>query len=162
MTNKYLVYSTGEKEMAIHSRVLAWSIPGMAEPGGLPPVGSHRVGHDWSDLAAAAAAYSTGNSVLCNDWYGKRIWKRLVICICITESFCCTAEANTTLWINYMPIKIWKEEKNVYLFSTYISLATILRKVTFLTLRFYRESTIHLVIYKHILLDSLFIYFFTG
>ena len=46
MTNKYLVYSTGEKEMAIHSRVLAWRIPGMAEPGGLPPVGSHRVGHD--------------------------------------------------------------------------------------------------------------------
>ena len=45
-----------EKEMATHSRVLAWRIPGTGEPGGLPSLGSHRVGHDWSDLAAAAAA----------------------------------------------------------------------------------------------------------
>ena len=41
-----------EKEMANHSSVLAWRIPGMGEPGGLPSTGSHRVGHDWSDLAA--------------------------------------------------------------------------------------------------------------
>ena len=45
-----------EKEMATHSSVLAWRIPGTGEPGGLPSVGSHRVGHDWSVLAAAAAA----------------------------------------------------------------------------------------------------------
>ena len=45
-----------EKEMAIHSSVLAWRIPGTGEPGGLPSMGSHRVGHDWSDLTAAAAA----------------------------------------------------------------------------------------------------------
>ena len=45
-----------EKEMATHSSVLAWRIPGTGEPGGLPSVGSHRVGHNWSDLAAAAAA----------------------------------------------------------------------------------------------------------
>ena len=37
--------------MATHSSVLAWRIPGTAEPGGLPSVGSHRVGHDWNDLA---------------------------------------------------------------------------------------------------------------
>ena len=42
-----------EKEMATHSSVLAWRVPGMAEPGGLPSLGSHRVGHDWSDLAVA-------------------------------------------------------------------------------------------------------------
>ena len=42
--------------MAPHSRVLAWRIPGTGEPGGLPSLGSQRVGHDWSDLAAAAAA----------------------------------------------------------------------------------------------------------
>ena len=42
--------------MAIHSSVLAWRIPGTGEPCGLPSMGSHRVGHDWSDLAAAAAA----------------------------------------------------------------------------------------------------------
>ena len=45
--------------MATHSSVLAWRIPGTGEPGGLPSMGSHRVGHDWSDLAAAAA-YSKG------------------------------------------------------------------------------------------------------
>ena len=45
-----------EKEMATHSSVLAWRIPGMGEPGGLPSMGSHTVGHNWSDLAAAAAA----------------------------------------------------------------------------------------------------------
>ena len=45
-----------EKEMATHSNVLAWRIPGTGEPGGLPSMGSNRVGHDWSDLAAAAAA----------------------------------------------------------------------------------------------------------
>ena len=42
--------------MATHSSVLAWRIPGMGEPGGLPSMGLHRVGHDWSDLAAAVAA----------------------------------------------------------------------------------------------------------
>ena len=42
-----------EKEMATHSSVLAWRIPGTGEPSGLPSMGSHRVGHDWSDLAAA-------------------------------------------------------------------------------------------------------------
>ena len=44
-----------EKEMAAHSSVLAWRIPGMAEPGGLPSMGLHRVGHDWSVFTAAAA-----------------------------------------------------------------------------------------------------------
>ena len=43
-----------EKERATHSSVLAWRIPGMGEPGELPSMGSHRVGHDWSDLAAVA------------------------------------------------------------------------------------------------------------
>ena len=45
-----------EKEMATHSSVLACRIPGTGEPVGLPSLESHRVGHDWSDLAAAAAA----------------------------------------------------------------------------------------------------------
>ena len=50
--------------MATHSSVLAWRIPGTGEPGGLPSVGSHRGGHDWSDLAAAAAeAQSISNSL---------------------------------------------------------------------------------------------------
>ena len=44
-----------EKEMAAHSSILAWRIPGTGEPGELTSMGSHRVGQDWSDLAAAAA-----------------------------------------------------------------------------------------------------------
>ena len=47
--------------MATDSSDLAWRIPGMGEPGGLPSMGSHRVGHDWSDLAAAAAAAAAGH-----------------------------------------------------------------------------------------------------
>ena len=43
-----------EKEMATHSSVLAWRIPGTGEPGGLPSMGLHRVKHDWSNLAAIA------------------------------------------------------------------------------------------------------------
>ena len=46
----------GEKEMATHFSVLAWRIPWMEKPGRLQSIGSHRVGHDCSDLAAAAAA----------------------------------------------------------------------------------------------------------
>ena len=45
-----------EKAMATHSSVLAWRIPGTGEPGGLPSMGSHRVRHDRSDLAAVAVA----------------------------------------------------------------------------------------------------------
>ena len=46
-----------EKEMAPNSSTLAWKIPWMEEPGGLPSMGSHRVRHNWSDLAAAAATF---------------------------------------------------------------------------------------------------------
>ena len=53
-----------EKEMATHSSVLAWRVPGMGEPGGLPSMGSHRVGHDWSDLAAVAAAAWSFSEIL--------------------------------------------------------------------------------------------------
>ena len=44
-----------EKKMATHSSVFAWRIPGTGEPGGLSSMGSHRVGHNWSDLAAAVS-----------------------------------------------------------------------------------------------------------
>ena len=60
MTESYFTFTFHfhalEKEMATHSSVLAWRIPGMGDPRGLPSMGSHRVGHDWSDLAVAAAA----------------------------------------------------------------------------------------------------------
>ena len=53
-----------EKKMATHSSVLAWRIPRTGEPGGLPSMGSYRVRHDWSDLAAAAAAGSSVCGIL--------------------------------------------------------------------------------------------------
>ena len=59
-----------EKEMATHSSVLAWRIPGMAEPGGLPSMGTHRVRHDWHDLAAAAAHCECSESIC---WINEQI-----------------------------------------------------------------------------------------
>ena len=65
-----------EREMATHSSVLAWRIPGTAEPGGLLSMGSHRVGHDWRDLAAAAARLllSLFNEIgRLKDWNKERL-----------------------------------------------------------------------------------------
>ena len=56
-----------EKEMATHSSVLAWRISGTGEPGGLPSMGSHRVGHDWSDLVAGDGERQ-GSLVCCSPW----------------------------------------------------------------------------------------------
>ena len=54
-----------EKQMATHSSILAWRISGTGEPGGLPSMGSHRVRHNWSDLAVAAAVTSTWHESSC-------------------------------------------------------------------------------------------------
>ena len=61
-TNERLHFHALEKEMATHSSVLAWRIPGTGEPGVLPYMGLHRVGHDWSDLAAAATICQVATS----------------------------------------------------------------------------------------------------
>ena len=53
--------------MATHSSVLAWRIPGTGEPGGLPSMGPHRVGHDWSDLAVVVAVSFRG--LISPPWY---------------------------------------------------------------------------------------------
>ena len=72
-----------EKEMATHSSVFSWRIPGTGEPGGLPPLGLHRVRHDWSDLAAAAELVKALGShwsclmSLLNEW---------ITCLC---RICC-------------------------------------------------------------------------
>ena len=56
--------------MATHSSVLVWRIPGTGESGGLPSMGSHRVGHDWSDLVAAAAVAAANYDILpCRKCY---------------------------------------------------------------------------------------------
>ena len=60
--------------LATHSNVLVWRIPGMREPGGLPSMGSHRVGHDSSALAAAAAnsVQSLSRLTPCNPMNSSR------------------------------------------------------------------------------------------
>ena len=63
-----------EKEMATHSSVLAWRIPGMGKPGGLLSMGSHRVGHDWSDLAAAAITTHPVFLKLDESWLVNSTW----------------------------------------------------------------------------------------
>ena len=70
--------------MAPHSSTLAWRIPGTEEPGGLPSMGSHRVGHDWSDLAVAANTKPW--TILC-QW--KSSWSGFFT-LFITYYFCLT------------------------------------------------------------------------
>ena len=55
-----------EKEMATHSSVLAWRIPRTREPGGLPSMGSHGVGHDWSNLTVAAETQVLASWYFCH------------------------------------------------------------------------------------------------
>ena len=62
-----------EKEMAAHSSVLAWRIPGTGEPGGLLSTGSHRVRHNWSNLAAAAE----WEKILTNEATDKRLISKI-------------------------------------------------------------------------------------
>ena len=67
------VVKYAEKAMATHSSVLAWRIPQMRDPGGLPSMGSQRVGNDWSDLTAAAAVkydfiYTLSLSIKVDKW----------------------------------------------------------------------------------------------
>ena len=57
--------------MATHSSVLVWRIQGMAEPGGLPSMGSHRVGHDWSDLAVANISNYLEILIKYRSWFMK-------------------------------------------------------------------------------------------
>ena len=71
--------------MAIHSSVLAWRIPGTGETGGLLSMGSHRVGHDCSNLAAVAAAglHTANFRLLSND---HSLWGQHTVSIWVSQS----------------------------------------------------------------------------
>ena len=100
-----------EKEMATHSSVLAWRIPGMVEPGELPSMGLHQVGHDWSDLAAAAAATlllgfpdsSVGHRQCRRPWFhswvGKICWARDRLPTVVFLGFPCSSVAMWETWV---------------------------------------------------------------
>ena len=90
--------------MATYSSVLAWRIPGMGEPGGLLSMGSHRVGHDWSDLAAEATQYPFNPLLIClNPWelvsnycYWEPWLKQTLLCIVWKPAF------HDDLWITLL------------------------------------------------------------
>ena len=74
-----------EKEMATHSSVLAWRIPGTGEPGGLLSLGSHRVRHNWSDLVAADNCISWVSRLTLLDlwmwsWNGTLLYVGDLVC----------------------------------------------------------------------------------
>ena len=95
--------------MATHSSVLAWRIPGMAEPGGLPSMGLHRVGHDLSDLAAAAAAgykINTEKSLAFLYTSNEKIEREIKETIPFTIA---------TKRIKYLGIYLPKETKDLYI-----------------------------------------------
>ena len=80
--------------MATHSSVLAWRIPGTGEPGGLPSMGSHRVGHDWCDLAAAAAVHMNEyliSHINCAYWSYSLISPVAQLCPTLFDSMDCSA-----------------------------------------------------------------------
>ena len=85
--------------MATHSSVLAWRIPGTGEPGGLPSMGLRRVGHDRSDLAAAAAL------------------KRLLPC----HSFTASLKCDFWLWTSYTSFAVLMELYTIQLISRFLS-----------------------------------------
>ena len=82
-----------EREMAAHSSLLAWRIPGTGEPGGLPSMGSHRVGHDWSDLAAAYSPWGCKESDLT---------EQLSLSLCVTDSRSIHVSTNGPILFQYL------------------------------------------------------------
>ena len=102
-------FHASEKEMSTHSSDLAWRIPGMAEPDGLLSMGLHRIGHDWSNLAAAAA-------VLLERWiFIVRLVLFWTFFILILLSIKWEAKIIAHLSIWWLRLWIFKDKKNVTL-----------------------------------------------
>ena len=135
-----------EKEMTTHSSVLAWRISGTEEPGRLPSMGSHRVGHDWSDLAAAEQWYRafcmfTGHSyiytmfvqIFCLDclfYYHLFLGVYYKFCL---QAFCVVYVLWTvthTLWNVFAYSKWWFQRRETF-YKLYILFTSVqsLRRV---------------------------------
>ena len=91
--------------MAPHSSVPAWRIPGTGEPGGLPSMGSHRVGHNWSNLAAAAAEYIMRDAGLEEAQAGIKIARRNINNLRYTDDTTLMAESEEELKSLWMKVK---------------------------------------------------------
>ena len=98
-----------EREMATHSSVLAWRIPGTGEPGGLPSMGSHRVWHDWSDLAAATAVFISIFMIneLMSKLYLRDSYDVIMKCKQFTYFLC--VKSTITSWALVYEMQILKE-----------------------------------------------------
>ena len=96
-----------EKEMATHSSVLTWRIPGMGEPGGLPSMGSHRVGHDWSDLAVAELPFDPVITLLGVYRRIENMFAKAYIQIFIAEWFLIAKKIETTQVSIHYKRDIW-------------------------------------------------------
>ena len=96
--------------MAAHSSVLASRIPGMEEPGGLPSIEVHRVGHDWSDLAAAAAFCIEVKKAWWQNTALTYSFPNLeAVCCSMSSSHCCfltciqiSQEAGKVIWYSHL------------------------------------------------------------
>ena len=103
-----------EKEMATHSSVLAWRIPGTGEPGGLPSMGLHRVGHDWSDLAAAAADHTSFSKlVICST--------RECVCVSAKSLQSCPTFCIPVDHSHQAPLSVWLSRQKYWSESPYPS-----------------------------------------
>ena len=102
--------------MATHSSVLAWRIPGTGEPGGLPSMGSHRVGHDWSNLAGTAGdsadwarLKSRAHTYTHNTSESQLAWGFWNILHCVTSllSFACALPPGSLYLFPQGPLTRW-------------------------------------------------------
>ena len=119
-------------EMATHSSVLAWRIPGTGKPGGLPSMGSHRVGHDWSDLASQPELSYMTKTTCKEGWEIRRKhryvreqfilpkWDQKPFPSIITQdTFTCMRKY---IYSSIVPIvKIWKFSQQKLLLSRWIN-----------------------------------------
>ena len=110
-TTEQLHFHPLEKEMATHSSVLAWRIPGTGEPGGLPSMGSHRVGYDWSNLAAAAAAWIIIDTFDTHLTLFNMFSRSTCLHVCVCECYLCAFQIHKCIHVlrplHYVPCHLW-------------------------------------------------------
>ena len=108
-----------EKETATHSSVLAWRIPETGEPAGLPSLGSHRVGHDWSNLAAAG-------SNLHNNLYLAASQKHSLCVVMPKESKLAKGQLSFSSFTSaihsfFPPLSLWYPKRDYNYLETYMT-----------------------------------------
>ena len=115
-----------EKEMATHSSVLAWRIPGTGEPGGLPSVGSQRVGHDWSDLAAIFSSKVHLFPLLCGQF--SELWQFMSWVqsdhqvVNVSTWYFDIYETAHRMWLRILSISRRKNWRSLTMLNAYISI----------------------------------------